>query len=222
MSAELDWNPPKGKGGTQPFSNPLLVRTELAKVKPTTYDLPGQGHTFGKALERDAEDAGAVTMSWKEHVKNPHQVPGSDFRALNREAIKAGQHTATAQTNFRKENQKKPEYRLKQGSETGAAQPALPSDGNREYMYGKASRPSTPIEFLMTNSYLRSFVEDQKEKHNDDAATVGQPKKTNTRVRMTKAQEARAAAVKDMLEYEEAESTWKMSKFQNVPSRNRA
>jgi hypothetical protein len=91
------------RAGTQPFSNPLLVRTELAKVKPTTYDLPGQGHTFGKALERDAEDAGAgapvfplsceqrplrrlsqraltrvraraVTMSWKEHVKNPHQV----------------------------------------------------------------------------------------------------------------------------------------------------
>jgi rubredoxin len=25
------------------------------------------------------------------------QVPGSDFRALNREAIKAGQHTSTAQ-----------------------------------------------------------------------------------------------------------------------------
>jgi hypothetical protein len=25
------------------------------------------------------------------------QVPGSDFRALNREAIKAGQHTAAAQ-----------------------------------------------------------------------------------------------------------------------------
>ena len=45
--------------GTQPFSNPLLVRTELAKVKPTTYDLPTSGHTFGKALERDAEDAGA-------------------------------------------------------------------------------------------------------------------------------------------------------------------
>ena len=31
---------------------------------------------------------------------------------------------------------------------------------------------------------------------------------------------AREAAVKDMLEYEEAESQWKMKKFQNVPSRN--
>lgn len=89
-------------------------------------------------------------------------------------------------------------------------------------MYGKASRPSTPIEFLMTNSYLRSFVEDQKDKHEDGAAAPpGLPKRT-TKVRTTKAQAARAAAVKDMLEYEEAESTWKMSKFQNVPSRNNA
>ena len=35
------------------------MRVELAKCKPTTYDLPGAGHTFGKALERDSEDAGA-------------------------------------------------------------------------------------------------------------------------------------------------------------------
>jgi hypothetical protein len=75
----------------------------------------------------------------------------------------------------------------------------------------------------MTNSYLRSFVEDQKDKHEDGAMQAGAsvPKK-NMKVRMTKAQAARSAAVKDMLEYEEAESTWKMSKFQNVPARNNA
>ena len=55
----LDWNPPKGKGGTSPFCNPLLVRPELAKVKPTTYDLPDAGYTYGKAMTRDAEDASA-------------------------------------------------------------------------------------------------------------------------------------------------------------------
>ena len=71
----------------------------------------------------------------------------------------------------------------------------------------------------MTNSYLRSFVEDQKDKHEDGRTASGKPKKT-TQVRTTKAQAAREAAVKDMLEYEEAESQWKMKKFQNVPSRN--
>ena len=76
----------------------------------------------------------------------------------------------------------------------------------------------------MTNSYLRSFVEDQKDKHEDSRTASSSsasptPKKT-TQVRTTKAQAAREAAVKDMLEYEEAESQWKMKKFQNVPSRN--
>jgi len=85
------------------------VRVELAKCKPTTYDLPGAGHTFGKALERDSEDAGAgpsappsaarrapgrladraralpaVTMSWKTHVKNPHKVRRAFPRAVAR------------------------------------------------------------------------------------------------------------------------------------------
>ena len=41
------------------MSNPLLVRPELAKVKNTTYKLPGAGHTYGKPMERDAEDAGS-------------------------------------------------------------------------------------------------------------------------------------------------------------------
>ena len=68
----------------------------------------------------------------------------------------------------------------------------------------------------MTNSYLRSFVEDQKDKHDDDAAVGEGGKRGPIKVRTTKAAAARAGAVKDMLEYEEAESTWKMAKFQNV------
>ena len=69
---------------------------------------------------------------------------------------------------------------------------------------------------MMTNSYLRSFVEDQKDKHDDDAAVGEGGKRGPIKVRTTKAAAARAGAVKDMLEYEEAESTWKMAKFQNV------
>ena len=159
MAADLDWNPPKGKGGTRPFSNPLLVRPELAKCKATTYDLPGPGHTYGKALERDREDAGAVVASWQVHVKNPQAQPGVDFRTLNRDAIIQGNISAKDNDEFRKHNADKPAYKLKQG-EAGGSKLYLPSEGNADYLYGKASRPSTPIEFLMTNSYQRSFVED--------------------------------------------------------------
>ena len=54
-------------------------------------------------------------MSWKEHVKNPDVVPGSDFRQLNRQAIIEGKTSAKEQDDFRKVNAKKPEYRLKMG-----------------------------------------------------------------------------------------------------------
>ena len=79
-----------------------------------------------------------------------------------------------------------------------------------------ACSPSTPIEFLMTNSYLRSFVEDQKDKYNQ-AGGLQEGRKVRQVVRTTKATQARNSCIKDSLEYEEAESTWKMNKFAGVP-----
>ena len=63
-----------------------------------------------------------------------------DFRALNREAIKAGNYTSKGQGDYRKQNVGKEEFRLKQGADTTKAHDALPSHDNGEYMYGKASR----------------------------------------------------------------------------------
>jgi len=219
MAADLDWNPPKGKGGTRPFSNPLLVRPELAKCKATTYDLPGPGHTYGKALERDREDAGAVVASWQEHVKNPQAQPGVDFRTLNRDAIIQGNISAKDNDEFRKHNADKPAYKLKQG-EAGGSKLYLPSEGNADYLYGKASRPSTPIEFLMTNSYQRSFVEDQKEQDVVDNEVT--TRRSGTQVRQTKGSLARGNCVKEAIEYSEEtkeDYSWKMSKFKAVPGR---
>lgn len=219
MAADLDWNPPKGKGGTRPFSNPLLVRPELAKCKATTYDLPGPGHTYGKALERDREDAGAVVASWQVHVKNPQAQPGVDFRTLNRDAIIQGNISAKDNDEFRKHNADKPAYKLKQG-EAGGSKLYLPSEGNADYLYGKASRPSTPIEFLMTNSYQRSFVEDQKEQDVVDNGVT--TRRSGTQVRQTKGSLARGNCVKEAIEYSEEtkeDYSWKMSKFKAVPGR---
>ena len=41
-----------------------------------------------------------------------------DFRALNREAIKAGNYTSKGQGDYRKQNVGKEEFRLKQGADT--------------------------------------------------------------------------------------------------------
>lgn len=42
--------------GTRP-KNALLVRPAVGKVKASTYNLPGEGHRYGKAQFRDAEGA---------------------------------------------------------------------------------------------------------------------------------------------------------------------
>eukprot|EP01046_Picozoa_sp_COSAG06_P035059 COSAG06_NODE_3727_length_4971_cov_2.507389_1_plen_75_part_00 len=57
------------------MSNPLLVRPELAKVKNTTYTLPAPGHTYGKPMERDAEDASSG-------AHHPCQCPLPPLRAV--------------------------------------------------------------------------------------------------------------------------------------------
>eukprot|EP01051_Picozoa_sp_SAG22_P018957 SAG22_NODE_3351_length_1763_cov_2.019832_2_plen_108_part_00 len=72
-----------------------------------------------------ALSATAVTMSWKEHVPNPDIVPGTDFRQINRQAIIEGKISARDQDEFRKQNAKKPEYRLKVGH-VRESRPALP------------------------------------------------------------------------------------------------
>lgn len=83
-------------------TNTLLVKTELGKVRQTTFNLPGPQHTYGKALFREDEGTGEMIMSWMEHVPNPHARPGRDFKALNKNAVVSGMVTAKQQTDFRK------------------------------------------------------------------------------------------------------------------------
>merc|ERR1719272_446174 len=138
----------------------------------------------------------------------------------------AGNYTSGAQAAYRKVNQNKPEFRLKQGVQHGASsteprgageKAADASSDKAAHVFGKASRPSTPIEFLMTNSYQRSFVEDQKEKFDTDSKKQGGVAKL--KVRTTKATGLRNTVVKEALSYQEAESAWKMPKFANIPAK---
>jgi hypothetical protein len=69
----------------------------------------------------------------------------------------------------------------------------------------------------MTNSYLRSFVEDQK--HTYDLAGGATEAKVRTAVRTTKATMARDETIKQALEYVEQESSWKMNKFSHVSAK---
>ena len=72
----------------------------------------------------------------------------------------------------------------------------------------------------MTNSYQRSFVEDQKEQDLVDNEVT--TRRSGAPVRQTKGSLARGNCVKEAIEYSEEtkeDYSWKMSKFKAVPGR---
>ena len=50
----------------EPQSNPLLVRPQVGKSRPPTFDLPTQ-HTYGKKNIKDPFGAGSLVSDWNEH-----------------------------------------------------------------------------------------------------------------------------------------------------------
>mmetsp|Transcript_8010 Transcript_8010/g.18887 ORF Transcript_8010/g.18887 Transcript_8010/m.18887 type:complete len:202 (-) Transcript_8010:381-986(-) len=145
---------------TKKHTNPLLIPVEIGKPRPPVVDLPPPEHVYGIKSELDGEGAGAVIGGWVEHQPNAASMPGRDFKKLNRMALNHGQGVTTSQiSSFRKGH----DARLKGGHETSKAV-SLPSSQDPEFAYGIKSGPRTSMEQLMTNQYLRDFVEEQGKK----------------------------------------------------------
>ena len=117
-------------------SNLMLVRSELGKSKRSTYDLPTDpGHAYGVPLRRDEEGCGVVISSWKNHDGKRITELGTNFAAVNRNAMKAGAVTAQDIKEYRSLN---PDVRIKTKE---LRQPAsLPSDADSAHTYGRKVR----------------------------------------------------------------------------------
>lgn len=122
--------------------NCVLLRDDVGKAKPTIFNLPHQGHAYGRCDEPDAEGAREVTMNWASHV--PRRRPGpscQDFRQLNRLAAKNGVTDARQLKEWRVHN----DVKLVPKNAVGALPKVIPSDVIPSFAYGIKSRPSTPI-----------------------------------------------------------------------------
>ena len=63
MSIKLKKSP---KGAKQ--HNPLLVKGDVGKIRPTVYDLPGDDHIYGKAVIRDPLECAATGNSRRIYI----------------------------------------------------------------------------------------------------------------------------------------------------------
>jgi len=207
-------------------TNILLNKTEIGKVRKTVFnDLP-PNHVYGYEPPKDPENAKQVTMTWKDHQPNPSDVPGPDFKAMNRLATMHGLTGAPEQRSFRRENP----VLMKEGVPPPA--PLLPSDVNPRHTYGKPPghrnaedhRYMGPSEPKLKDCIQARFQYDWVKANSGRTQALneaGRKKLILPPPLPTKASEGHAfGATRFESEVEEAAlDLWKMTKFTRVESK---
>lgn len=134
-------------------TNPLLVRDDVGRPRPTTFDLPDKNFAYGRPGNQDAEGAREVCMHWASHVPSKGcEVHGLDYIDLNRRAARSKVTTAKDLKHFRQEQEDATSPR---GSSATAlhgspGRAIIPSDVVPGFTYGKKVRPSTPIQEVIS------------------------------------------------------------------------
>ena len=70
--------------------NPLLLPNEVGKGRPPVADLPPESFSYGKRTTSDGLSTGQALGEWAVFKPNMKDLPGRDYMALNRMAIKHG------------------------------------------------------------------------------------------------------------------------------------
>lgn len=194
----------------QRTGNPLLVKDDVGKSKPSCYNLPPEDFSYGRPDLPDYEGAREVTMQWVAHKGESRPVSDvQDFKKLNRAALRSRVIDAKAQTSFRRSCSVPLEHH------PPCAPPKIyPSEVVPSFTYGKKTRPSTPIAQVISNQFGAEYetaLEDMYDHYEVTKAQAGLMPK----IRTTKATEGHASRRSRSL-VEEPKAPFKLSKFKHV------
>ncbi|CAL1139971.1 unnamed protein product [Cladocopium goreaui] len=176
--------------------NPVIVKDEVGKARHSCYDLPPDGHAYGRVFPRDPEGAREVTSRWTQHLKSVQPADlAQDFRAINKTAVKRGVRplesgTAKQMNTFRRGV----DIRLNPPrNEDGSTVVRRPVD--RSATYGRANLPSTPMQDVLHGAFASDFESEMSQRYEayaeHDALEAPGGKH---RIRTTKAQALRVGA----------------------------
>eukprot|EP00929_Paragymnodinium_shiwhaense_P034634 TRINITY_DN18815_c0_g2_i3.p1 TRINITY_DN18815_c0_g2~~TRINITY_DN18815_c0_g2_i3.p1 ORF type:complete len:241 (-),score=42.57 TRINITY_DN18815_c0_g2_i3:176-898(-) len=198
--------------------NVVLLKDDVGRARKTTYDLPDEGHAYGRAEPADLEGAREITMHWAAHVPRPKSGPDcQDFKKINKLATKINISNAKQLAQFRKEN----DVKLIQAGPSGPLPKVIPSDVIPSFAYGRKSRPSTPIASVVGYQYSAEYEEalDMNYQKYDamHAQAAGKHRVRLTRAADTRIRDARKSK-SDALNME-AKEPFKLSKFKKVGPR---
>lgn len=198
--------------------NAVLLKDDVGRAKRTTYDLPPEGHAYGRAEPADLEGAREITMHWAAHVPCPKKGPDcQDFKKINKLATKINISNAKQLAQFRREN----DVKLIQSGPAGPLPKVIPSDVIPSFAYGRKSRPSTPIASVVGYQYCAEYEEALDLNYQKYEAMHAQACGKH-RVRLTKASGARitdARKAKADASSAEVKEPFKLSKFKKVGPR---
>lgn len=198
--------------------NALLVKDDIGRAKPTVYDLPQEGHTYGRSDPADMEGAREVTMHWAAHVPRPQRGPEcQDIIKVNKTAAKSGIANARQLAEFRKGV----DIKLSPPGPPGLLPKVIPSDVIPSFAYGRKSRPSTPIEQVVGNQYALEAEKSANAIYQKYIEEMDMPN-GKRRIKLTKACTrlfAQARNLRRGVEEMEFKEPFKLSKFKKVPGR---
>eukprot|EP00929_Paragymnodinium_shiwhaense_P034633 TRINITY_DN18815_c0_g2_i2.p1 TRINITY_DN18815_c0_g2~~TRINITY_DN18815_c0_g2_i2.p1 ORF type:complete len:243 (-),score=49.44 TRINITY_DN18815_c0_g2_i2:172-900(-) len=205
----------------QNTKNVVLMKDDIGRAKKTTYDLPDEGHAYGRAEPADLEGAREITMHWAAHVPRPKPGPDcQDFKKINKLATKINISNAKQLAQFRKEN----DVKLIQAGPSGPLPKVIPSDVIPSFAYGRKSRPSTPIASVVGYQYCAEYEEAlDMNYHKYDAMRAQAGGKHRVRLtkaagqRISDARHSKSAAA--LSSSQDQKPAWKMKKFDKVGSR---
>lgn len=197
--------------------NAILVKDDVGKARPTVYDLPHEGHAYGRAEIPDSEGAREVTMNWAAHVPRAKLGPsGQDFKLINKLASRSRVANAKDLADFRRGN----DFPLTQQGPAGVLPKVIPSDVIPSFAYGKKSRPSTPIAAVVGGHFAAECEDALDRNYMRYAEEQGPP--GAHKVKLTKATKDRISDARTRKALENSmdiKEPFKMKKFSKVKSR---
>lgn len=210
-------------GGNSKF-NRLMVKSVIGRPKHSSYDLPGEYHTYGAKVPRDKEGSKEVILTWKPFKAEQSEEKNLNIVKMNKRAIANNCLTASTMTAFNRDHPIYDKKVMKARTTTVSTQAMLGAKA-QDKAFGITKRASTPIRDLVCGKYNTHYDESYGEpfypQHNASVNRIKKQrnKKTYDGQRPTKASLGHGQRARQMKEKPKAQ--FKMKRFQAVEPRVR-
>lgn len=214
--------------GTNSKYNRLMMKSIIGRPKHSSYDLPGEYHTYGAKVPRDKEGSKEVILTWIPFKAQSTEEKKLNIVKMNKRAVQQRHLTAKDMTSFNKDHPIYDKKVYKSRTNTVSTQVKF---GNSQSLpdgraFGITKRASTPIRDLVCGKYNDNYDDSRGEPfYPQNNASVNRIKQKNNKktfdgTRPTKASVGHGRAARQRLEsLQKPSEPFKMKRFKCVEHR---